>query len=239
MERISKTSFLFLSFIISLSAYASPAEYYRVELADMTRQGHRPLTSYSQARKYIMQKVHLKRDNQGYYVEDVYCHQNFRRRVGPNNMPNHQEVNIEHTWPQSRFNNGRSKSFQKSDLHHLYPTQSVANSTRGNVIFQELSENNAEPVNGCDLSLAGYANGTRGFEPPEDHKGNVARALFYFSLRYDLKISYAEEVILRAWNFNDPVDEDERRRNDIIESIQGNRNPFIDDAELAELITDF
>tara|TARA_B100001971_G_C18268036_1_gene596426 strand:+ start:5438 stop:6157 length:720 start_codon:yes stop_codon:yes gene_type:complete len=239
MKRISKTLMIISLFVFSFSAQASPDEYYRTELTSMTRDGHRPLTSYSQARQYIMQKVHLKKDNLGYYVEDVYCHQSFRKRVGPNNMPSHQDVNIEHTWPQSRFNTSRSKSFQKADLHHLYPTQSRANSTRGNVIFQELNAQNAEPVNGCDLSLSGYANGTRGFEPPEDHKGNVARALFYFSLRYDLRISYTEEVILRAWNNSDPVDDDERRRNDIIEQIQGNRNPFIDDAELADFISDF
>ena len=240
MKRISKTLLFVFTLIFSTQVLSSTSEYYKSELSNMTRDGHRPLTSYSQARKYIMQKVHLKKDNIGYYVEDVYCHINFRKRVGPNNMPNHQDVNIEHTWPQSRFNRSQSKSFQKSDLHHLYPTQSVANSTRGNVIFQELSPQNAEPVRGCDDSLAGYSsNGTRAFEPPEDHKGNVARALFYFSLRYDIKISYAEEVILRAWNNSDPVDEHERRRNDIIESIQGNRNPFIDDAELADLISDF
>lgn len=242
MKCISKTLLLVLTLTLSLSAIASnqSADYYRIEISKMTKQGHRPLTSYTQARKYIMQRVHLSQDHNGYFVEDVYCHITFRSKVGPNRMPSHNDVNIEHTWPQSRFNRSQSKSFQKSDLHHLYPTQSRANSTRGNVIFQELSAQSATPVNGCAESLAGYSsNGHRGFEPPEDHKGNVARALFYFSMRYDISISYDEEVILRAWNNNDPVDAHEMRRNNIIEEIQGNRNPFIDDPELADLVSDF
>ena len=241
MDYIRKTLLLVLTFTLSISTFAAQTEsdYYRLEISKMTKQNHRPLTSYTQARKYIMQRVHLAEDRNGYYVQDVYCQITFRSKVGTNRMPSHNEINIEHTWPQSRFNRSQSKAFQKSDLHHLYPTQSVANSTRGNVIFQELSAQNAEPVNGCNRSLAGYANGRRGFEPPEDHKGNVARALFYFSMRYDISISETEEIILRAWNNNDPVDEHERKRNDIIEEIQGNRNPFIDDPELAELVSDF
>lgn len=46
-------------------------------------------------------------------------------------------------------------------------------------------------------------------------------------------------MFLRMWNNIDPVDENERRRNDIVEKEQGNRNPFIDDPGLADLITNF
>ena len=93
----------------------------------------------------------------------------------------------------------------------------------------------------CALSRYGRIDEARknGFEPPANHKGNVARALFYFSLRYDLRIKPYEEMVLRQWNILDPVDSEEVRRNTLIEKIQGNRNPFVDDSELVNLISDF
>ena len=83
------------------------------------------------------------------------------------------------------------------------------------------------------------ATGEYGFEPPVEHKGNVARALFYFAVRYDMRIAAHEEFFLRQWNVIDPVDDEEIARNNEIERLQGNRNPFIDDAALVELIEDF
>lgn len=45
----------------------------------------------------------------------------------------------------------------------------------------------------------------------------------------------ALKMLLR-WNLSDPVDDIERRRNDKVASYQGNRNPFIDNSNYAELI---
>jgi deoxyribonuclease-1 len=207
---------------------------YRVQMKKMVVKNHRPVLIYREAREYLMQEIHLDKDRGGYYIEDVYCHKTIRSKVGPNRMPNHTVINVEHTWPQSRFNRNFPKHIQKSDLHHLYPTDSRANGTRGNSRFTEVSSG-SPATHDCDDSYVGR----RGFEPPEDHKGNVARALFYFSIRYDIEISAEEEAILRKWNNIDPPDAAEKRRNDIIAKIQGNRNPFIDDAEYADIITNF
>ena len=38
----------------------------------------------------------------------------------------------------------------------------------------------------------------------------------------------------QRWNRDDPVDDEERRRNNVIEQVQGNRNPFIDEPNRAE-----
>ncbi|MDY4935528.1 MAG: endonuclease [Candidatus Enteromonas sp.] len=45
----------------------------------------------------------------------------------------------------------------------------------------------------------------------------------------------ALKMLLR-WNSSDPVDDIERRRNDKVASYQGNRNPFIDNSNYANLI---
>ena len=85
------------------------------------------------------------------------------------------------------------------------------------------------------------------YEPREIQKGDAARALLYMSLRYDgldnfnwtfdqlnsvvlPGLSEAPQSIetLLEWHFNDLPDGYERARNDYIQSIQQNRNPFID-----------
>jgi len=89
------------------------------------------------------------------------------------------------------------------------------------------------------------------WEPREAVKGDVARMIFYMATRYegdngevDLEVvDYApsspnhEPVhgvfsTLMEWHVDDPVDEWEENRNDIIyEDYQENRNPFIDHPE--------
>jgi endonuclease I len=77
------------------------------------------------------------------------------------------------------------------------------------------------------------------FEPLDSHKGNVARAMLYFSVRYKKSLTDKQEKLFREWNNLDPVDLNEQIRNDRIEKIQGNRNPFIDDEKLVDQIENF
>ena len=205
---------------------------------------HTTLT-YTQAREYLFGKIHLKKDQQGHYVKDVYCEKNYRKRdgVGPMRIPNHNLINCEHTCPQSKFTSTFSRETQKSDLNHLYPTDNRANSIRGNHPFSEVYGESISRK--CSNSYIGPAeepvkfNGNISFEPPQEHKGNVARALFYFSVRDKMKKSALQEAHLRNWHFADPVDQDEIRRNNIVQEAQGNRNPFIDMPELVNDISDF
>ena len=88
---------------------------------------------------------------------------------------------------------------------------------------------------GCYL-LNGY------FEPQDSAKGDTARILFYLFVRYTEADRYdfrdvAESLeMLLEWNRLDPVDEWEMERNDETAKIQGNRNPFIDHPEFADMI---
>jgi hypothetical protein len=195
---------------------------------------------YEQARKIMFGELFVKKDNEGTFVEDVYCGKKFHyRQVSDvSNMGN--EVNIEHTWPQSRFNGNFDKNMQKSDLHHLYPTDSSANNRRANHEFGEVGESHDElNVQNCSSSKLSDISGHFKFSPPTNHRGNVARSLFYFATRYKLFIGPAEEMILKEWHKNDPIDEAEKARHETIAKYQKVRNPFIDFPELVEKIADF
>ena len=52
-------------------------------------------------------------------------------------------------------------------------------------------------------------------------------------------MSKDQETFLRKWNEQDPVDDAEMARNDAIEKLQGDRNPFIDYPNLAQDISKF
>lgn len=202
---------------------------------------------YDRARKFLFGQYYLvDMGGKDYGVREMYCDRVYDESdfkggpaPAPGVIPDHQVVNVEHTWPQSKFTGRFPKEMQKSDMHHLFPTDSVMNSLRGNTIFGEVSHDKGKTK--CTVSRygTGTAGSTQIYEPPDSHKGPVARALLYFSVRYDAAIRQEEEVVLKKWNREYPVDAEEADRNDAIAQIQGNRNPFIDHPEMAEQITDF
>lgn len=181
-------------------------------------------------------------------------------------------INCEHTWPQSFFNKVEP---MVSDLHHLFPTLSKPNGMRSNYPIGPVTGQVVYSTSGGAKLSAKDRTGRHNpndvtrwfnldwnqqphdtlkndfdvvFEPPTAHKGNSARALLYFYLRY-------HNMNIRAGGFNergfldqqlpawvewaermDPVDENERRRHEIIFQKQNNRNPFIDIPNLGSLI---
>lgn len=145
-------------------------------------------------------------------------------------------INAEHLWPQSFF--GKALPMV-ADLHHLRPTFVTPNGRRGSLKFGRVPS----PVY---ATASGSKQGKDAFEPADAAKGDVARALFYFIVRYSDKnirqgMNYeafwtSNVPMLLEWNRQDPPDAAERRRNDLVEEFQGNRNPFVDDPALAERI---
>ena len=208
---------------------------------------------YKGARTIMFGDIDLRQyKNDEYYVKDVYCRQEFssenfskNKSIGPNKIPDSNILNCEHTWPQSRFSKSYNRGTQKADLHHLHPTNSKSNSIRGNNPFAEVNGGKS-PTKSCLSSKSGRAiaipsgiGRSNSFQPPAEHRGNVARALFYFSTRYEMKINTVQEYYLRKWHQDDPVDTEERTRNKKIFTAQGNRNPFVDNPQLVELISNF
>jgi deoxyribonuclease-1 len=192
---------------------------------------------YGPARHYLYSQLHVtNNDSRGPILKDVYCH----REIPAVNAGDPKDINCEHTWPQSKFTRAFDNELQKSDMHHLFPTDSRANSTRGNFDFAEVSTN--KNLVNCTPSKSGSSvtsGGDNYFEPPMEHKGNVARALFYFAVRYKMTMNPAQEAFLRKWNDQDPVDDAEMERNNQIEKLQGDRNPFIDFPNLVDDIRKF
>lgn len=158
--------------------------------------------------------------------------------------------NREHLWAQSWTNDN---STHKTDLHHVYPTDGYVNNRRGNYAFGEVGNASWTSQNGGKLgpnTVSGFS-GTV-FEPIDDYKGDIARALMYVSVRYyqednswstsdmtnkSVIKNWAMTMLLR-WHEEDPVDEKEINRNNKVYNIQGNRNPFVDYPEFAPMIWD-
>jgi deoxyribonuclease-1 len=187
--------------------------------------GHDSL-SYDQAREVMYTSV----DNENGEVQCVYTGQ----WVTTDGIPPTSVMNTEHTWCQSW---GSDTLPAKSDLNHLYPALADVNTRRSNNLFGEV----VSPIwEGGGSALGQDVTGRTVFEPRDPHKGDCARAMFYFSIRYNMEITNAVmEGVLRTWNRLDFPDEKEVGRNDAIEQIQNKRNPFIDCPEVVDEIPDF
>lgn len=153
--------------------------------------------------------------------------------------------NREHTFPRSRggfdsieedevgdgidiFWNTTADSLRhgNSDAHALRAVDGPENSSRGNQFYGE--------YNGPSGTLGGF-------------KGDVARSVFYMAVRYNgleivngfpegLTGQFGDLATLLDWHRNDPPDDFEMNRNNVVYQWQFNRNPFIDQPDLVEYI---
>ena len=209
---------------------------------DVSHKSFHPLGYKRGSRPALFGDIDLEQDDKGYFVKDVYCNFKVRNSVGPGSIPANNIMNTEHTWPQSK---GAKREPFRGDLHHLFPTDSRANSVRGNHPFGEVEGESvshdctASQTGGIINPETGKSTGIRGYQPPVGHRGNVARALFYAAGFYGYSISPLQEHYLKKWHFEDPADSAEVERNDQIEAAQGNRNPYIDFPQMVDRIGDF
>lgn len=178
--------------------------------------------------------------------------------------------NREHMMPQSTF---YSYYPMYSDLNFVIPTDARINQLR-NIYPYGVSKTSSSNVfytfsNTSKIgnsAIPNYVYAGRVYEPVDEFKGDVARGLLYFAVRYEGKLgsykvinstssnptplndqsvldgteerAYDQPYIdmLLAWSAQDPVSQREIDRNNAVYAIQGNRNPFIDNPSWAGLI---
>ncbi|MDZ7736864.1 MAG: endonuclease [Gammaproteobacteria bacterium] len=115
----------------------------------------------------------------------------------------------------------------EADLHNMYPASGTLVVARSDTVFSEVDGNESR-YQDCSFKRR-----SRLIEPRDIAKGNIARSLLYMHAEYGLALQEDIEL-LKAWSRVDPPSEQEISRNDIIERVQGNRNPFIDEPELVD-----
>lgn len=244
---------IFLFYIQHLAAYELnytdlarlTPDQLRTQLHQMTAENHHPIT-YRSAKWNLYNKVFIQQSERGStFVKDVYCGEvrSSDRVLAPHKV----SINIEHSWPRSKFNHSYEKAVQEADMYHLYITDREVNNQRANHPFGEVYGGSDAGQGDCPLSQIGLVNsrdypvaGTQTFfQPPKQIRGDIARGLFYFAIRYEMHIPYVQEYFLKKWNHDDPVSKQELEKLQRVQEIQGNVNPFIINSGLADLISDF
>ena len=167
-----------------------------------------------------------------------------------NDVPN--GWNREHCWPNSLGIDFAEPAY--SDLFNLRACGEPANSDRGNLYYDEstVAASGYQKPSGSTTALCSQDSDS--WEPPDEVKGDLARAMFYMDIRYEgsgepnLALTDTIALIstsnaymgrlstLLVWNFLDPVSPAERTRADKATTYQHNRNPFVDHSEWVEAV---
>lgn len=161
--------------------------------------------------------------------------------------------NREHIWPKSRGVETAGADY--TDIHHLRPADWNVNAARSNRYFDNCQGcSGPAHVEAADDT----AKDSDSFLPPENVRGEIARALFYMAIRYsdsnngfdDLILTdcppgsdeddgstyMAYKSVLLQWHDDFPVTAREEVRNErACSRWQGNRNPFVDHPDLAQV----
>lgn len=208
------------------------------------------ILTYGQARDTLYSKVYNVNDS----VVGIYT--DHRVYLPPGQDPTtavfmdgtSNGINGEHSYPQSK---GAGSGNPRSDMHHLFPCRVAANSARGSMPFGDVIDSQTDTwfyktqekpnTPSSDIIDKFSEKGTGLWEPREEIKGNIARAIMYFYTMYQQEANNADpgffasmEAKLCEWHDLDPVDELEWNRSKMIAKWQeGKANPFVLDCTLA------
>lgn len=212
----------------------------KAELADLITSTHTSPTSYSEVWA-VLQSSDLDPTNSavvllmyGYNDADASVI-NDRTRDKDNYGGSTGQWNREHVFPKSLGSPDLGTSGPGSDPHNLRASDVQMNGDRGNKMY---------------ASGAGNASSVgSNWYPGDEWKGDAARIIMYMYLRYGNRclpsavavgstnaIDAGMIDLLLDWNAEDDVSTFEMNRNNAIQSAIGNRNPFIDNPHIANLI---
>ena len=153
-----------------------------------------------------------------------------------------QVINIEHIYPTSRMaehagcqnrmqcRESKNPVFMRmeADLHNMYPAWQTVITHRYEFRYGLVSGEDWR-FDDCDFE---WKSGI--VEPRQIARGNIARAMLYMHSRYDIPVEKNALALFKVWNRIDAPSKQEKVRNDIIERLQGQRNPYIDRPSIAE-----
>ncbi len=168
-------------------------------------------------------------------------------------------MNREHSFPKSWWDSTSATATNYkayTDLNHLYPGEAKANQAKSNYPLGEVRTPGKfdNGVTKVGAPVAGQGGGAAYvFEPDDEYKGDFARTYFYmvtcyqdykWATNYMYMLQQNAYPTLNQWSIDmllkwareDAVSDKERMRNEVVYTIQNNRNPFIDFPDLAEYI---
>ncbi len=222
---------------------------FRSALASLLKSTHKTYTSYSDL-EWVFETADADPDRPGYIIWFYTGTSVKASGFGSGNG----STNREHVWPKNGGSAFPEKTGPGSDAHHLRPTEAQLNSTRGSLSFGEVSQTTGNIVKENGKTNYGstpdelcYKSGSF-FYPAKGYRGATARILMYMQVRwgdeYQLKFvtgagsnkTIGDIETLMKWHLEEPPTEAEKRRNEAVFKVQGNRNPFIDHPEYASKI---
>jgi hypothetical protein len=153
--------------------------------------------------------------------------------------------NREHTFPRSRGGFDSIEDDEIADGIDVYWTTKADSLRHGNSDAHALRAADGPENSSRNNQFYGQYNGPSG--TAGKFKGDVARGVFYMAVRYNgLEIvngfpegnvgEFGDLATLLEWHRNDPPDDFEMNRNNVVYNWQKNRNPFIDQPDMIEYI---
>ena len=234
---------LVMLFMVSQLFATIPTGYYdsvenltgnelRLELHNIISQNTN--SNYTSSKEEMYRQI----DNLDNTVSCVYSGYSIAHSSGDSSTP--ANIDCEHSYCQSWIDaelEGSENGIAKADIHHLFPTKNSVNVARSNNPFDNVQNSTHIYSEDGGFTTSFLGNNQAGFtvfEPTDQHKGDVARALLYFIVRYETSLYFENVDMLETllnWHYNDLVSTKEIDRNDAIYDFQNNRNPFVDHPE--------
>lgn len=112
-------------------------------------------------------------------------------------------------------------------MHNLFPEIGDVNGARGDTPMGLLD---GPSTRHHELSSCALRFGSSVVQPPDEVRGDVARAYLYMSAAYStaFKLDSSARETFARWHELDPPSDFERERNRWIASKQGNGNPWVE-----------